>query len=66
MVFQLKYTTAEERLVAQREQKNRYSRKPYECENCKVTIFLGNKWKHKRTKKHKKNIEIQETDESKI
>ena len=66
MVFQLKYATAEERLVAQREQKNRYSRKPYECENCKVTILLGNKWKHKRTKKHEKNIEISETDESKI
>ena len=63
MGFQLKYTNAEERLVAQREQKNRYSKKPYCCPNCKVTIMLGNKWKHQKTKKHKRSIEIPETDE---
>ena len=66
MVFQLQYATAEERLAAQREQKNRYSRKPYECPNCEVIILLGNKWKHERTKKHKKSIEIPKTDELKI
>ena len=62
MGFQLKYATAEERLLAQREQKNRYSKKQYCCPNCKVTIMLGNKWKHRRTKKHNKSIEILKTD----
>ena len=63
MGFQLKYATAEERSVAQREQKNRYSKKPYYCPNCEATIMLGNKWKHQRTKKHKKTIETPKTDE---
>ena len=36
MGFQLKYATAEERLAAKREQKNRYSQKPYCCPNCKT------------------------------
>ena len=63
MGVQLKYTNAEERLVAQREQKNRYSKKPYCCPNCKVTIMLGNKWKHQKTKKHRRSIEMSKTDE---
>ena len=50
MGFQSKYLTAEERLEAQRDNKNRYSKKPYSCPNCKVTIMLGNKWKHQTTK----------------
>ena len=53
MGFQLKYATAEERLVAQCEQKNRYSKKPYCCPDCKATIMLGNEWKHQKTKKQK-------------
>ena len=63
MGFQQKYTTAEKRLVAQREQKNTYSKKPYCCPNCKVTIMLGNKWKPQRTKKHMRSMEIPKTDE---
>ena len=66
MVFQLKYATAVKRLEAQREQKNRHSSQPYECKLCEVTIMLGNKWKHEKTKKHKKSIEILKTDELKI
>ena len=41
MGVQLKYINAEERLVAQREQKNRYSKKPYCCPNCKVDNHVG-------------------------
>ena len=63
MGFQQKYITAEDRLEAKREQKNRYSQKPYCCPNCEVTIMLGNKWKHQRTKKHKRSEEMVKTDE---
>ena len=61
MGFQSKYQTAEERLEAKRDNKTRYSKIPYCCPKCKVTIMLGNKWKHQTTKNHRRNIEALQT-----
>ena len=57
MRFTIKYETEEERLAAIRQSKNNYSNKPFTCSHCGVTIPLGNKHKHKNTKKHRRNIE---------
>ena len=54
MGFPIKYETVEERLAAIRQSKNNYSNKPFFCSHCGVTILLGNKHKHKNTKKIEK------------
>ena len=56
MGFQSKYQSDEERQKARREHKNNYAKKEYNCEICKVTILLGNKYKHQKTKKHIRNM----------
>ena len=48
-------------LEPKRDNKTRYSKIPYCCPNCKVTIMLGNKWKHQTTKNHRRNIEALQT-----
>ena len=55
MGFPIKYETEEERLAAIRQSKNNYSNKPFNCSHCNVTILLGNKHKHKNSKKHRTN-----------
>ena len=56
MGFPIKYETEEERLAALRQSKNNYSNKPFTCSLCSVTILLGNKHKHKNTKKHRTKV----------
>ena len=58
MGFPIKYESEEERLAAIRQSKNNYSNKPFTCSHCSVTILLGNKHKHKNTKKHQKNVAV--------
>ena len=55
MGFPMKYDTEEKRLATIRQSKNNYSNKPFTCSHCSVTILLGNKDKHKNTKKHRRN-----------
>ena len=56
MGFPIKYETDEERLAAIRHSKNNYSNKPFTCSHCCVTILLGNKHKHRNTRKHRENV----------
>ena len=49
MVFQNKYNNDEERMAALRGQKNQYTKKPYTCKFCNVTILKGNKWLHSKS-----------------
>ena len=58
MGFPIKYETEEERLAAKRQSKNNYSNKPFTCSNCRVTILLGNKHKHKNTRKHRGSVAV--------
>ena len=39
MVFKVKYHDNEERLLALKEQKNAYAKKPYTCDLCKSNYF---------------------------
>jgi len=50
-----KYNTDEERKEGFRQAQLRYTAKPWRCESCNVTIRLGNKTKHLRSKKHVEN-----------
>ena len=59
MGFPIKYETEEKHLAAIRQSKNNYSIKPLTCSHCSVTILLGNKHKHKNTKKHRRNAVAQ-------
>ena len=34
----------------------RYATKPWTCTNCDVTILIGNKTKHLKSKKHLKSL----------
>ena len=52
MVFLIKYHDDKERLLALRRQKNKYAKKPYTCDLCKVTFMRGNKWLHSKSYKH--------------
>ena len=56
MGFPIKYESEEERLAAIRQSKNNYSIKPFTCSQCRVTIQLGNKHKHRNTMKHRRNV----------
>ena len=56
MGFPIEYETDEERLAAIRHSKNNYSNKPLFCSHCGVTILLGNKHKHRNTRKHQRNV----------
>ena len=60
MVFLIKYHDDKECLIALREQKNKYAKKPYTCDRCRVTILLGNKWLHSKSYKH---LEKSNTDD---
>ena len=46
MVFRIKYHDDKERILALRQQKNLYAKKPYTCDLCNVTVLTGNKWLH--------------------
>ena len=48
----LKYNTEEERIQAQRSQKNCYAAKDWKCDVCDIKIRLGNKKNHLNTRKH--------------
>ena len=56
MGFPIKYETDEERLAAIRHSKNNNSNEPFTCSHCGVTYLLGNKHKHRNTRKHRKNV----------
>jgi ribosomal protein L37AE/L43A len=34
----------------------RYATKPWTCTNCNITILIGNKTKHLKSKKHFKSL----------
>ena len=46
------YTNEEDRINARRKSKLKYSKKPWFCETCKITILVGHKSKHLKSKKH--------------
>jgi len=55
-----KYDSDEDRKEGFRLAQLRYTAKPWTCESCNLTIRLGNKTKHLRSKKHvKKCIDIE-------
>ena len=56
MGFPIKYETDKERLAAIRHSKNNYSNKHFTCSHCGVTVLLGNKHKHRNTRKHRRNV----------
>ena len=53
-----KYNTEEERIEAYKAQQNKYSMKDWKCDICQCIIKLGNKSKHLKSKKHRKNNNI--------
>lgn len=55
MTRQKKYFTEEERIEAYRKQQNNYSQKDWSCEDCDCIIRLGNKMRHRKSKKHVEN-----------
>jgi len=50
--------TDEERKELIKSSKLKYSAKPWTCNKCNVTIRIGNKYNHLKSKKHKKIIEF--------
>ena len=52
MVFRIKYHDDKERLLALRQQKNKYTKKPYTCDLCNKIILTGNKWLHSKSYRH--------------
>ena len=50
-----KYDTEEERIEAYKAQQNNYAKKEWYCNVCDCVIRLGNKTKHLKSLKHKKN-----------
>ena len=59
MAYLIKY---KERLMASREQKNKYAKKMYTCDNCNVTVMRGNKWLHSKSYKHLKKSNKEDTN----
>ena len=55
MGFPIIYDNEADRLAAIRHSKNNYASKPFTCSLCSVTILLGNKHNHKKSKKHRIN-----------
>ena len=49
------YTNEEDRVNALRKSKLKYSKKPWFCETCEVTILRGHKSRHLKSNKHIKN-----------
>ena len=47
-----RYDTEKEKIKANQASKLRYSTKKWECKSCSITILLGNKWKHLKSKRH--------------
>lgn len=52
----VKYKTDEERQKANRASKLKYSKKPWTCDKCKVTVKIGNKYRHLQSKRHKSDL----------
>lgn len=51
-----KYKSTDEKLIAYRVHKNKYSRKEWECDICDCKVQLGNKSNHLKSEKHRKNL----------
>ena len=51
-----KYGSTDEKIKANRAQKNKYSRKDWECDVCSCKLQLGNKSNHFKSIKHDKNV----------
>ena len=62
MVFLIKYHDDKERLIALREQKNKYAKKPYTCDICNVTVMRGNRWLHSKSYRHLENSNKEDKD----
>ena len=51
-----KYKSDDERIKANRAQKNKYSRKDWKCDTCGCKLQLGNKSNHLKSEKHEQNL----------
>ena len=49
------YKNEEDRINARRKAKLMYSKKPWFCETCNITILVGHKSKHLKSNKHARN-----------
>jgi len=49
------HTTESERQNAIKESKTRYSKKKWTCELCNTTIYISNRYSHRKSKKHVAN-----------
>ena len=49
------HETDEQRQKAINTSKLKYSKKPWTCDKCQVTIHIGNKYRHLHGKMHNKN-----------
>lgn len=47
-----KYKSNDERIKAYKEQQNIYAKKNWKCVDCDLTLLLGNKSNHCKSKKH--------------
>ena len=46
------YTNEEDRINSLRKSKLKYSKKPWFCETCEVTVLRGHKSRHLKSQKH--------------
>ena len=51
------HSTESERQRAIKESKTRHCKKPWTCELCDVTIYISNRYRHRKTKRHIANEE---------
>lgn len=51
-----RYDTEEDRRTGCLMAKRKYSAKPWTCRDCNITIVLGNKSRHLKSKNHKTKI----------
>ena len=50
------HKTEAERQKAIKESKTRYSKKKWSCDLCDVTIYISNRYTHRKSKKHIANL----------
>ena len=53
-----KYNSDDERVLAHRRHQTTYGSQIWECEKCHCKLLLGNRAKHFKSEKHKRNSAI--------